>query len=277
MKKPIGVFDSGLGGLTVVRHLHRLLPGEDIVYFGDTARVPYGSKSPEAIVRFSRENCRFLVSHNVSMIVIACNTSSALALDALRREHSIRIHDVIAPGARKAVSLTRVGKIGVIGTHATIRSGVYEREIRGLSDVVKVYCKPCPLFVPLAEEGWLDRPATVEIAREYLLPLKKEGVDVLILGCTHYPVLRETIRLVMGDRVSIVDSGKCCAETVRGEMASQKRRTRGGRACPQRSRLRGGRVRYFVSDMPERFKEIGKLFMKEEIAEVTVVSPEELE
>lgn len=249
----------------MVRHLHRLLPGEDIVYFGDTARVPYGSKSPDAIIRFSRENCRFLLSHHVSMIVIACNTSSALALEALRKEYDgIRIHDVIAPGARKAVSLTRTGRIGVIGTHATIRSGAYEREIYGLSTDVRVYCKPCPLFVPLAEEGWLDRPATVEIAREYLLPLKKEGIDVLILGCTHYPVLRETIRLVMGERVSIVDSGRCCAETVRNEMALRKRRTR------------GGRVKYFVSDMPERFQEIGRLFTKAEIDEVTVVSPEEL-
>jgi len=264
MKKPIGVFDSGLGGLTVVRHLKRFLPAEDIVYFGDTARVPYGSKSGDANIRFSRENCRFLISHDVSMIVVACNTSSALALDSLRREHRMRIHDVITPGARKAVSLTRAGKIGVIGTHATIGSGAYERAIYGFSTDVKVYCKPCPLFVPLAEEGWLDRPATVEIAREYLLPLKKEGIDVLILGCTHYPVLRGTIRLVMGDCVSIVDSGKCCAETVRGEMASSKRRAQ------------GGQVKYFVSDMPERFKEIGRLFMKEKIDEVTVVSPGEL-
>ncbi|MEJ2744984.1 MAG: aspartate/glutamate racemase family protein, partial [bacterium] len=193
----------------------------------------------------------------------ACNTSSAIALEALRQEHRIRIHDVISPGARKAVSLTRSGKIGVIGTHATIRSGAYEREIYGFSTDARVYCKPCPLFVPLAEEGWLDRPATVEIAREYLLPLKKEGIDVLILGCTHYPVLRQTVRLVMGDRVSIVDSGRCCAETVRDETASRNRRER------------GGRIRYFVSDMPERFKEIGKLFMKEEIDEVTVVSPED--
>jgi len=264
MKQPIGVFDSGLGGLTVVRHLHRLLPGEDIVYFGDTARVPYGSKSPEAVIRFSRENCSFLVSQNVTMIIVACNTSSALALGALRQEHRVPIYDVIAPGSRKAVSLTRVGKIGVIGTHATIRSGAYEREMRELADAVRVYSRPCPLFVPLAEEGWLDRPATVEIAREYLLPLKEEGIDVLILGCTHYPALRETIRLVMGEGVSLVDSGRCCAAAVRDEMAPQNK----GRA--------GGRVRYFVSDMPERFKEIGRLFMKEEIDEVTVVSPEGL-
>lgn len=263
MKQPIGVFDSGLGGLTVARQLRRLLPGENIVYFGDTARVPYGSKSPEAVIRFSMENCRFLISQNVKMIIVACNTSSALALGTLRREHRVRIYDVITPGARKAVSLTRVGKIGVIGTHATIRSGAYEREIRELADAVRVYSRPCPLFVPLAEEGWLDRPATVEIAREYLLPLKKEGIDVLILGCTHYPVLRETIRLVMGDRVSLVDSGRCCAEAVRDEMA------------PRGRGLAGGRVSYYVSDMPERFKEIGRLFMREEIDEVTVVPAEE--
>jgi glutamate racemase len=262
MKRPIGVFDSGLGGLTVARHLRRLLPGEDIVYFGDTARVPYGNKSPETVIRFSMESCRFLTSRKVKMIIVACNTSSALALGTLTREYRVRIYDVIGPGARKAVSLTRAGKIGVIGTHATVRSGAYEGMIRELSGSVHVYSGACPLFVPLAEEGWLDRPATVEIAREYLLPLKKEGIDVLILGCTHYPALRETIRLVMGDGVALVDSGRCCAEAIRDEIAS------GG------SHSTRGKVSYFVSDMPERFKEIGRLFMGETIADVEVVSPE---
>lgn len=261
MDTPIGVFDSGLGGLTVVRQLRRLLPGEEIVYFGDTARVPYGSKSAESVIRFSRESCRFLLEHGAGMIVVACNTSSALALDALRVEFATPLHDVIVPGARTAAGLTRSGRIGVIGTYATVRSGAYERALRALDASLSVYQKACPLFVPLAEEGWLDRPATVEIAREYLLPLRGSGIDVLILGCTHYPVLAATIRLVMGDRVALVDSGLSCAEAVRDAAPS---RTDSGRM---------GRVRYYVSDMPERFREIGGAFLGEEIRDVTVVSP----
>ena len=256
----IGVFDSGLGGLTVVRQLRRLLPAHDIIYFGDTARVPYGGKSRETIIRFSRQSCRLLLSHGAGTIICACNTSSALALPTLEKEHNIPLYGVIEPGARQAVNKTRKGKIGVIGTYATIRSGAYERGIARLDGGIEVYSRPCPLFVPLAEEGWVDRPATVEIAREYLLPLKAEGIDVLVLGCTHYPVLRETIRLVMGEGVELVDSGRSCAETVRAELAEE---APGG----------AGRIKYLVSDMPERFREIGLLFMGEEIHEVGVVDP----
>ncbi len=264
MKKPIGVFDSGLGGLTVVRQLRRIMPGEDIVYFGDTARVPYGNKSKTAVTRFSRENFRFLMSHDVKIVIVACNTSSALALPTLKRESEIPLYDVITPGALQAVQLTRRGKVGVIGTYATIHSGAYETEIARLNSSIEVHSKPCPLFVPLAEEGWLDRPATVEIAREYLIPLRERGIDVLILGCTHYPVLKETIRLVMGDKIRMVDSGLCCTEQVRKGMDYLGRS--GG----------SGRVRYFVSDTPERFKDTGRLFMGEEIGEVTVIPLEEV-
>ena len=261
MDTPIGVFDSGLGGLTVVRHLRRLLPGAGIVYFGDTARVPYGSKSRESVTRFSRESCRFLLGQGVGRIVVACNTSSALALEALRAEFAVPLHDVIVTGARTAAELTRSGRIGVIGTHATVRSGAYERALKALDPSLSVHQRACPLFVPLAEEGWLDRPATVEIARDYLLPLGDPGIDVWILGCTHYPVLAATTRLVMGDGVALVDSGRSCAEAVR----------RGAGAHPPPGRA--GRVRYFVSDMPERFREIGRVFMGAEIGDVTVVSP----
>ena len=261
MKGTIGIFDSGLGGLTVVRHVRRLLPGADIVYFGDTARLPYGSKSPETVIRFSRENCDFLLSHNVAMIIVACNTSSALALDTLRREYKIQIHGVVSPGARRAADLTRNRVIGVIGTHATIRSRAYDREFAKLEGSIKVVSRACPLFVPLAEEGWLDRPATVEIAREYLLPLKEEGIDVLVLGCTHYPILSETVRHVLGEGIRLVDSGLSCAEAVRDQIGEGE------------SGVGRGRVRYFVTDMPERFKEIGRIFMGEEIGEVTVVPP----
>ncbi|MDD5557767.1 MAG: glutamate racemase [bacterium] len=260
MKRPIGVFDSGLGGLTVVRHLRRLLPGEAIVYFGDTARVPYGTKSPEAVVRFSLESCRFLLDRGVGAVVVACNTSSAVALDALRKECPVPVFDVVGPGARRAAEATRSGRIGVIGTRATIMSGVYPREIARRNPAAAVTGVPCPLFVPLAEEGWLDRPATVEIAREYLLPLRTADIDVLILGCTHYPALAGVIRLVMGDGVTLVDSGESCAAFVRERLAS----------------LRGGEggIEYFVSDMPDRFREVGRVFMGEEIGEVAVARAE---
>jgi glutamate racemase len=260
MKRPIGVFDSGLGGLTVVKQLRRLMPGEDIIYFGDTARVPYGNKSRRAVTRFSRENSRFLLSRGVKMIIVACNTSSALAFPALKSEFEVPLYDVITPGVRKAIELTRTGKLGIIGTYATIHSGAYEREIAKLDGSLTVHSMPCPLFVPLAEEGWVNRPATVEIAREYLLPLGGKGIDVLILGCTHYPVLKETIRLVLGEGITLVDSGLSCAELVREEMHPEAGEGRGS-------------VRYFVSDMPERFKEVGRLFMGEEIPDVEVVVP----
>jgi len=260
VNKPIGVFDSGLGGLTVVRHLKKLIPGRSIVYFGDTARVPYGDKSRDAVTRFSIENCDFLVSQRVGMIVVACNTSSALALDVLRNGYRLPIFDVIAPSALKAAGLSKKGVIGVIGTHATIGSGAYDREFAGLDRGLRIVSRACPLFVPLAEEGWLDRPATVEIAREYLLPFKKEGIDVLVLGCTHYPVLKDAISLVLGSGITLVDSGLSCAEAVLDRA--------GG---PGHERGAAG-IKYFVSDMPERFKEIGRIFMGEEIEEVNVAA-----
>ena len=260
---PIGVFDSGLGGLSVVRHLRRLMPWEDIVYFGDTARVPYGGKSAESVRRFSRENCRFLVSRGVRMIVVACNTSSALALPALREEFDVPFYDVISPGARRAVEKCRGGAIGVIGTYATILSGAYERAISDLDDRITVHSVPCPLFVPLAEEGWTTRPATLEIAREYLLPLKAKGMDTLILGCTHYPVLMETIRLVVGNGTELIDTGLACAEEVRECERAGRRRER------------EGTVDCFVSDMPQRFMEMGSLFLGEELEKVSVFDPAE--
>lgn len=263
MNKPIGVFDSGLGGLTVVKRLRSLMPFRDIVYFGDTARVPYGGKSRESITRFSRQNCRFLLSRDVAAVVVACNTSSALALPALKDEFAIPLFDVISPGARRAVEITRRGKIGVIGTYATVNSGAYEREISALDGDLEVYSAPCPLFVPLAEEGWTDRPATLDIAREYLLPLRGREIDVLILGCTHYPVMRETIQLVAGDGVTLVDSGEGCAEAV---LAGADRGVNQGEP---------GRLGCFVSDMPERFREIGRLFLGEEIGDLEVVDPAE--
>ena len=201
----IGVFDSGVGGLTVTREIMRQLPNENVVYFGDTARVPYGSKSKNNIIRFSRQIIRFLKTKNVKAIVIACNTASALALDTVQEEFDIPIIGVIVPGARAAVRETKNGQIGVLGTEATIKSETYTKEIRKLMPEAEVIGKPCPLFVPLVEEGWYHDPVTEEVARRYLKELQEQEIDTLILGCTHYPLLRSTIRKIMGEEVCLVN------------------------------------------------------------------------
>ena len=204
-RAPIGVFDSGVGGLTVAREIIRNLPNERIVYFGDTARVPYGSKSKDTIIRFSRQIIRFLRTQNVKAIVIACNTASALALDEVEKELDIPIIGVLKPGAKVAAETTKNGKIGVIGTESTINSGMYKKFICEQNPNIRVYGKACPLFVPLVEEGWLRDPVTEEVARRYLEDLLQEGIDSLILGCTHYPLLRSLIRKIAGDSVNLVN------------------------------------------------------------------------
>lgn len=202
---PIGVFDSGVGGLTVAREIMRNLPGEDIVYFGDTARVPYGSKSKATILRYSRQIVRFLLTKQVKAIVIACNTASAYALEDIRKELEIPIIGVIQPGAKVACETTANGRIGVIGTKATINSGIYTSFMRRQKPDVQVVGKPCPLFVPLVEEGWIKDPITVEVAKRYLEELLQYDIDTLILGCTHYPLLRSTIREIVGEKVTLVN------------------------------------------------------------------------
>lgn len=202
---PIGVFDSGVGGLTVAREIIRNLPNERIVYFGDTARVPYGSKSKDTIIRFSRQIIRFLRTQDVKAIVIACNTASALALDEVEKELDIPIIGVLKPGAKVAAETTKNGKIGVIGTESTINSGMYKKFICEQNPDIRVYGKACPLFVPLVEEGWLKDPVTEEVARRYLEDLLQKGIDSLILGCTHYPLLRSLIRKIAGDSVNLVN------------------------------------------------------------------------
>lgn len=194
---PIGVFDSGVGGLTVVREITRQLPEENIVYFGDTARVPYGSKSKENIIRFSEQIIRFLLTKDVKAIVIACNTASALALDAVRDEFDVPLLGVVVPGARAAVEATHNGKIGVIGTDATVHSHVYTKEIQKMKSDVTVQEKACPLFVPLVEEGFKDHAVTGEIIDHYLSSMRGSEIDTMILGCTHYPLLRSRIRTYM--------------------------------------------------------------------------------
>jgi glutamate racemase len=202
----IGVFDSGIGGLTVLKELLGRLPGESFVYFGDTARVPYGTKSAETVLKFSRENVTFLLDQQVKFIVVACNTVSAGAVPRLQKEFRIPIVGVIEPGARAAVKVSKTSRIGVIGTAGTIRSGAYQREIQSLDPRAEVFTKTCPLFVPLAEEGWVDTPVTQAVADAYLAEFHERNIDALVLGCTHYPLLRRVIGRAVGESVTLVDS-----------------------------------------------------------------------
>lgn len=215
-QQPIGVFDSGIGGLTVLRELLTRLPGESFVYFGDTARVPYGTKSAETVQRFSRENVHFLLDRNVKMVVVACNTASSHALPMLESEFEVPIVGVIEPGVRAAVEATRDGRIGVIGTAATVRSNAYPSKIQAKLPDAVVISQACPLFVPLVEEGWIDSPLTRMVAREYLQVYDGTGIDTLVLGCTHYPLLKGVIGEAVGKDVVLVDSAVETAREVEG-------------------------------------------------------------
>jgi len=226
LNAPIGVFDSGVGGLTVVRALTRRLPREPLLYLGDTARLPYGTKSPETVARYTARNVAFLVERGVKAIVVACNSASATALDTLAAP--VPIWGVIQPGAKAALSRSRNRRIGVIATEATILSDAYRRTLLSMDPGVEVFSRACPLFVPLVEEGWEDGSVTREIARRYLEPLREEGVDTLILGCTHYPLLTPTLRAVMGDDVTLVDSASAVAESVAEGLAELQHRDEDG-------------------------------------------------
>lgn len=254
--KPIGVFDSGLGGLTVVKELMRQLPREDIVYYGDTARVPYGTKSKESIIRFSVENAQVLLKRRVKMIVVACNSSSSYALGVLRKKFPVPVVGVIQPGARKAVEVTRGRRVGIIATSATIRSRSYVKAIERIDPSVRVFGQACPLFVPIVEEGWMDKALAVLVAREYLKDLKKRKVDALILGCTHYPLLKKTIRKVMGNGTFLVDSAQEVAREVKELLAAEGL----GRSGTGRARHR-----FLISDRPQAFERIAKEFLGREI------------
>ena len=245
---PIGVFDSGVGGLTVAREIMRQIPNERIVYFGDTARVPYGSKSKDNIIKFSRQIIRFLQTENVKAIVIACNTASALALDEMQQEFDLPILGVVKPGAKVAVETTVNKRIGLIGTEANIRSGVYTRYIKSLDDEAKVFEKACPLFVPLVEEGWLHDDITLQVASRYLEELKEKDIDTLIVGCTHYPLIRSTIRKVMGDKVNLVNP----AYETAIELKNLLERDNLANKCDVDSP--SSMYRFYVSDAEEKFK-----------------------
>lgn len=245
---PIGVFDSGVGGLTVAREIMRQIPNERIVYFGDTARVPYGSKSKDNIIKFSRQIIRFLQTENVKAIVIACNTASALALDEMQQEFDLPILGVVKPGAKVAVETTANKRIGLIGTEANIRSEVYTRYIKSLDDEAKVFEKACPLFVPLVEEGWLHDDITLQVASRYLEELKEKDIDTLIMGCTHYPLIRSTIRKVMGDKVNLVNP----AYETAIELKNLLERDNLANKCDVDSP--SSMYRFYVSDAEEKFK-----------------------
>lgn len=260
--QPIGIFDSGVGGLTVLREIARLLPEEDLLYLGDTARVPYGTRSPRTVIRYSERNAAFLLEQGIKLLVVACNTSSAIALPFLKEMNSVPVIGVIEPGAKKAASLTKKGIIGVIGTEATVRSGAYQEAIRRWAKgPVEVLARACPLFVPLVEEGWVDDPVTREVARRYLEPFREEGIDVLVLGCTHYPLIEKVIGEVMGPGVTLVNSARETAQVVKDTLEALGMRKTQGR----------GRHRFFVTDNPEKFMKMGELFLgrrPEEVEEV---------
>ncbi|MEP6572842.1 MAG: glutamate racemase [Gemmatimonadota bacterium] len=258
---PIGIFDSGIGGLTVTRAIYENLPAESTIYFGDTARVPYGPKSPETVTRYSREILAWLVGQGVKLVVVACNTSTAHALPALQAESPVPVIGVIEPGARAAVRATRGGPIGVIGTAGTIASNAYARAIHALAPAVRVEQLACPLFVPLVEEGWFEHPAAALIAEEYLHALRDARIDVLVLGCTHYPLLKPLLSQVMGSGVALIDSAE---ETAR--VVSQTLHER-GLASP------GTPVthRFVVSDDEARFRQVGARFIGERLSRAEVV------
>lgn len=250
-RRPIGIFDSGIGGLTVLKEIRRETPHEDVVYFGDTARVPYGTKSKETITRFSIENIRFLKGFDVKAVVVACNTATSLSLDVLKEKFpEIPVVGVIEPGATAALLTTKNGRVGVIGTRATIASGAYETCLKRLEPTLQVYSQACPLFVPFVEEGWLDGEAVMKVARTYLEPLKNFGIDTLILGCTHYPLLELAIRAIFGDEVALVSSAEKTARQVKALLSPIKDR-----------RLEEPVVRFYVSDEPESFRALGERFL----------------
>jgi glutamate racemase len=260
--RPIGIFDSGVGGLTVVAEIIKLLPGENIVYFGDVGRTPYGGRSKEIITQFTRQDISFLLEHKVKYIVAACNSASAVALETVREEFEIDILGVIEPGAKAAVNYTRNSRVGIIGTVATIGSDSYVKAIHRRNDRIKVFSLACPLFVPLVEEGYIEKEATELIARDYLKTLTDVDIDTLVLGCTHYPLLKKVIGKIVGPKVRLIDSAE---ETAR-EVAA---------VLSLKNLLRPGTeetfLKFYVSDVPDRFSQLVEQFMGRHVNNVTRV------
>jgi glutamate racemase len=259
---PIGIFDSGVGGLTVFRALERRLPNESLIYLGDTARVPYGTRSQATVERYAIEDASFIRSKNVKVIVVACNTASASAANRLREVFDVPVLGVIRPGARRAVAATRSGYVGVIATEGTIASGAYERAMMALNSRLEVISRACPLFVPLAEEGWINHPVTRQVAQEYLAEMRASQVDTLVLGCTHYPILRPLIDEVMGDHIHFIDSGEAVADEVAHLL--EERDLMRKRAEPRVEQ-------FYVTDAAVRFRRVAELFLGRPLESVETV------
>lgn len=261
---PIGVFDSGIGGLTVVREILQQLPDEDVIYFGDTARVPYGPKSPQTVCRYSNEITSFLRDEGVKAVVVACNTATAHALDSLREQFDLPIVGVIEPGSRAAARATQSREVGVIGTQGTIASRAYERAIHAVNGDIHITAKACPLFVPFAEEGWVDHAALGLVASEYLTPFASAGIDTLVLGCTHYPLLKAVISAAVGPDIKLIDSAQeTAAETAR--MLTARGLRHPGRDDPASHR-------FIASDVPEQFLRVGQRFLGSTIDRVETIT-----
>jgi len=252
MKKPIGIFDSGVGGLTVYKAIREAFPEEDLIYFGDTARVPYGPKSPNTIIEYSVQNSRFLLQQGIKILIVACNTSSSVALPHLRQLTSIPIIGVIEPGADMAIRCTRNQRIGVIGTEGTIRSGAYDKAIQALLPTAHVSNRACPLFVPLVEEGWLQGEIARDIVAEYLSFYQGQNIDTLVLGCTHYPLLKDLIQSVVGLQVTLVDSAEAITEHLRAHL-------------PHEYDGKYGSDRFYVSDNEAKFEQIAVRILGREL------------
>ncbi|MDI6703262.1 MAG: glutamate racemase [bacterium] len=266
MDKAIGIFDSGVGGLTVMKEVIKELPFEDIIYFGDIARTPYGSKSKETVTKYAREIVHFLSSQGVKIIVVACNTVTSFALETLRQEFRLPIIGVIKPGVKKAVEIAGNKRVGVIGTEGTILSGAYQREIKSIQPSVEIISISCPLFVPIVEEGWIDTEVSNLVASEYLAPLKTKKIDTLILGCTHYPMLKKVIQKVIGDGVKLVDSATQVAIETKDVLSKNGLIRESNRKATHK---------FYVSDLPPKFKELAKRFLGEEIREVIKIDMSE--
>jgi len=256
--RPIGVFDSGLGGLTVVKKLAQILPGEDIIYLGDTGRVPYGSRSQETIIKYAHQDADFLTGFDIKAMIIACNTVCSVAFEKLEAEYDMPIYEVVGAPAKSAVEQTRNGIIGIIGTAATIRSGAYERAIKSQNPQLTVYSESCPLFVPLVEEGWNDAvdEAALIVAERYLDDMRDMDIDTLILGCTHYPLLKDVISKIMGQGVILVDSGAATAKHVAENLEERKMLS---------EKETGGKIKYFVTDNAEGFVDLASRYLESEV------------
>lgn len=258
---PIGIFDSGIGGLTVLKEIINRLPGERTIYLGDTARVPYGSRSPETVTRYSFENSRFLFSRGIKLLVIACNTASSVSLESVRQSVPVPVIGVIQPGARAAAAATRNRKVGVIGTDATVRTNAYSSAIRSIDNSIEVFSLACPLFVPLVEEGWTEGAVVELTAETYLRDIRKKGIDTLVLGCTHYPLLKGVLSKIMGPGVRLIDSAIETASTIRAALEEQSllRDVQGDGAGESERE-------FYVTDSPEKFIDVGERFLGSSIS-----------